>query len=96
MWIKYTGHERYVVEEYNGKKYVFGKDNPVVDIPAEAYQFFAQSRSPNLRDIVPCNPPIGVMKDILKDCGYSVCLKEEAPKSEEFSKRKPGRPKGKK
>ena len=108
MWIIYDGHADIMVDEFNGVKYLFSKKNPMVELPMEAYTFFAEAGSPCLPYIKPCNPPLEVMVNILINNGYTVispdasscAMLDPEPNEFELEESKPikrrGRPKRKK
>lgn len=60
MLVKYTGKADQIIGEYDGKRYVFSKKNPIVEIPIKVYDYIKASRGMRTGDIVPYYPEIVV------------------------------------
>ena len=56
MLVKYTGKADQIIGEYDGKRYVFSKKNPIVEIPVKVYDYIKASRGMRTGDIVPYYP----------------------------------------
>ena len=56
MLVKYIGKADQIIGEYDGKRYVFNKKNPIVEIPVKVYDYIKASRGMRTGDIVPYYP----------------------------------------
>lgn len=53
MLVKYTGKASMLISEYDGKRYVFSKARPIIDIPIKVYDYIKASRGMYSGDIMP-------------------------------------------
>ena len=53
MLVKYIGKADQLIGEYDGKRYVFSKKRPIIDIPIKVYDYIKTSRGMRIADIVP-------------------------------------------
>lgn len=44
MLVKYIGRPDQIITIYNGKRYVFSKNYPIVDIPVEVFQYIQRDK----------------------------------------------------
>ncbi len=56
MLVKYTGKADQLIGEYDGKRYVFSKKNPIIEIPIKVYDYIKASRGMRTGDIMPHVP----------------------------------------
>lgn len=71
MLVKYIGKADQIIGEYDGKRYVFNKRNPVVEIPVKVYDYIKASRGMRIGDIIPYYPesvaPVIVPKEVVQE-----------------------------
>jgi len=71
MLVKYTGKADQLIGEYDGKRYVFNKKNPIVEIPVKVYDYIKASRGMRTGDIVPYYPgtvaPVIALKEVIQE-----------------------------
>lgn len=59
MLVKYVGHGDMMSADWNGKRYIFSKRRPIVEIPDGLYDFIKSSNHIIKHDIVYCeNVPV--------------------------------------
>lgn len=85
MQVKYIGKAQMIISEYDGKRYVFSKKNPITDIPVKVYNYIQASRGMYSGDIIPYIPANAAPLEVM--------IKNE-PESNPIIKHKPA--KGKK
>ncbi len=71
MLVKYTGKADQLIGEYDGKRYVFNKKSPIVEIPTKVYDYIKASRGMRTGDIVPYYPetvaPVIAPKEVIQE-----------------------------
>ena len=81
MLIKYIGTPDQITCDHNGKRYVFNKSNPIMDIPVDVFRLVSKESSGVISEyLMPYEPPVAP--------AIGVCMVE--PKDEP---KKAGRPK---
>ena len=83
MLVKYIGHGDMISSDWHGKRYVFSKRNPIIDIPDGLYDNIKSSNFVLKNAIVFVERPTE----------HPVVLQDEEDLEEVIEKRGPGRPK---
>ena len=91
MKVKYIGHGDMISADWNGKRYVFRKREPVSEIPSSLYDYIKSSNFIYKHDIVAVEDVI-VPGSAIKAAVPETMTKVVPPPSVMASFRRPGRP----